>query len=228
MQNKVDLLNFTENPYYYSMIHDKGFSFAALKSLLNLIILPLSMLFFTERCSNPSTFNHSDNISLFLILMLIASAYYTQRNINPLIKKFKSKSWEKTIADINKIEISKIKVAYKTGVSIEYVPALTYSYNINGTKYQSDILSFEAEEVYNFSLDDQTSNRYHDMNNLFSTWVEERKLEVYYNPEMFKESVVFREFHPLRHFFYIVLGLFSAIALIFSIYNIICYVYWVI
>ena len=223
-----DLLNFTSNSYFEKIIYDKGTSLSVGRSIFALVIFPLPLGFLFNKCPNHINFIHYDyqKMTFMLICIILLSAYYCYRYVVPLIRKYKGKSWKRKTANILNVNIIRIKVAYRFGSSIEYFPYIEYVFQVNNREYYSDKLSFESDYNYNFSLNEEISNRYHSMNNKFSKWIDENKVEIYYNPKDPTQSVVFRNFHPMRNIFYIFFGIISIITFVVSILDFTCWIYW--
>jgi len=188
-----DLLNFTSNSYFKKIIYDKAPSLSVGRSIFALVIFPLPLGFLFNKCPNHINFIHHDyqKMTFMLISIILLSAYYCYRYVVPLLKMYKGKSWKSTTANILNVSIIRIKVAHRFGPSIEYFPYVEYAFEVNNKEYHSDRLSFESDYNYNFSLDEKTSHRYHPMNDKFSKWMDEKKVEIYYNPKNPAQSVVF-------------------------------------
>jgi hypothetical protein len=228
---RLDLLDFTKNPACAKMVHYKGISAAQAKTIITVALLPLPFGFFINRCMQPAIFTHdySRDYTFLLLFVLAISAYSFKRYAMPLINQYRSKTWERVRANIVEIGIFEVKfpVLHSSLYVTSHFPALIYEYEVGHQKYQNRRLSFASDYVHNPELDEWSSNRHHEMNELFSKWVEEQRLNIYYNPKKPKESVVIRKFHPARKVFFMTLGALSAIALFASIYNLLCYVYWI-
>lgn len=220
---KQDLFNFTTNPYYMKMIYDKGLSLVVAKSIFAFLVLPLPFYYLLHNCPNYKyiTF-HEYYEFIFLGLMILFSAYYSQLYLSPLLNNYKSKSWKSTTAEIIEIGIFKVKVARRFGSTIEYFPAIIYKFKLDNKIYQNKNFSFESDYIYNYSLNPNASNQYHDINKKFAQWVENKKLKIYYDPKNPNKSVVIKNFHPLRKFFYFFLSILALISFLTSIFDFIC------
>ena len=229
---KLDLLDFTQNSTFINMIHDKGISGAQSKTILSVVFLLLPFGFLINRCANPTIFTHaySKDYTVLLLLLLAVNTYSFIRFAMPVINQYRSKTWEKATAEILKLGIFKVKfpILHSFDYAISYFPALFYTYEVNQKRYHNRKLSFVSDYVHNQELDESSSNQYNKMNEQFAKWIKEKKLEIYYNPKNPKESVVFRDFQLSRKLFYIILGTLSTMALFVSIYNFLCYSYWII
>jgi len=222
----LDLFDFNQNPIFIKMIHNKGISAAYSKTIITVSLLPLPFGFLINRCFQPTMIAHafSKDYTVLLLVILAVNAYSFKRYTMPLINQHRNKRWENLTANIIEIGIFKVKFPFNL---TKYFPALIYEYEVDQQKYQSHRLSFVSDYVHNQELDSLSSNQYHEMNARFSKWMEEKKLDIYYNPNNPKESVVFRDLHPTRKLFYLILGTLSTMALLVSIYNLLCYAYWI-
>lgn len=223
-----DLLYFTENPYYKKIIYNGPLSFSFARSIFAIIIFSFDLGFLFYRCPNQENLIHNanQNVGYIAVFLILSSAYNCYHYVPPWINKLKASSWEKITAEILKINIIRIRVARRYGSTVEYFPVIEYRYEVDNKKYKSNRFSFESDYNYNFSLDPGTSNKYHPINKKFSKWIEEKKVEIYYNPKNPMQSVVIKDFHPLRNLFYIVFGIISISTFIVSIFNFACWAYW--
>jgi hypothetical protein len=228
---KLDLLNFTQNPVFIDIIHYKGISAAQVKTIFSVALLPLPFGFLINRCTNPEIFTHaySKDYTILLLCVLAVYTYFFKCYAMPLINQYRSKTWKQATAEITEIGIFKVKfpVLYSFFYAKGYFPALIYTYEVNQQKYRNRKLSFASDYVYNQELDESSSNQYNKMNEQFAKWMKEKKLEIYYNPNNPKESVIFRDFPLSRKIFYRIFGTLSTMALLVSTYNLLCYVYWI-
>ena len=224
---KQDLLHFTDNQEFIKIMHDKGISFGLTKTLFLFFVLIMPFGYLTTKCSKLVNHSSASNSAFILLFFIVISIYSLRRYGIPLLKKRRSKFWIKTTAKIIEIGIFMIKGPGGPGSpTIHYIPAMDYTFIVNGKEYRSKEFSFYADYTSNMPLDPLSSNQYNKNNEKFSEWMEKKEIKIYYNPENPNEAVVFKDFSGFQNILYTIMALLSLMSFVISTISLICWIYF--
>ncbi len=191
------MFDFLDNEFYKKMIKNNGvkgfpFSIKSFFAILGSVFLFSFVLNdISEICLEYETKEAPFFILLFLFIL--SGVYLLIKSFIPIYFYFISKSWIKVIANINDIYISEVRFVYSIMNSYKvWYPKINYNFEVNGSIYKGNRLSFENEK-FEYKLDTNSSSRYHKLNFDFGNWVETKKVEIYYNPKKPNQSVIYRK-----------------------------------
>jgi len=220
MINKTDMMNFLDNEYYVKMIKKNGYHIGLTKNFLIFFVQIFAILYFMDTDDNIYR-NH--NAGPPLLLLTVFNLWALRRYILPQLRLKESKTWKKVCADIYKVNILETLVASKSGSFYIYIPYVSYIYEIEGKFYKNDKILLDDEYIWDYSLDNDTSSKFHKPNEEFEKWTKDKTIEIFYNPKNLFDSAVDLDFSTGRKMYFKVITIFSFIMLGFSIYD---FIWW--
>jgi hypothetical protein len=219
----IDTYKFKETSKYTDLIAKYyNFSSPGLVALVFIMPILFSFAFSMQTWLNSNehwlvrhlSYEHTLMIFIFPIVNYFAIKKYLQ----PLIMKYRSSKWLSATAVISDIKIMEISIPHRGYREVVYLPNIKYEFSVDDDSYTGNRYSFEAHKALNEMLgsSDETDNR-------FEKYVNEKKIEIFYDPQNPNSSVIIKTLQPYSKVLYVQMVLLVSLGIIS---NIMCTIAW--